>query len=65
MTTNHTNQTYHAISADAALTALEASVQGLSADEAERRLEINGPNRLPDPSMRSPVLRFLRIFTTS
>ncbi len=48
---------YWAIGADAALERLDASRPGLSQAEAERRLALHGPNRLPAGRRRSAVIR--------
>ncbi len=53
---------FHALSAKDALLALDVTPQGLSSDEAEQRMRAHGPNRLPEPPQRSPVLRFLAHF---
>jgi len=52
----------HDKTVETALDALDATRGGLSAREAARRLEVHGPNRLPEPPKRSPVLRFLAHF---
>ena len=52
----------HALPADAALRALAATPVGLGSDEAARRLAAHGPNRLPEPPPRSPLLRLLSHF---
>ncbi|RMC29938.1 HAD-IC family P-type ATPase [Paracoccus siganidrum] len=44
------------------LAALESRPEGLSGDEAARRLQQYGPNRLPEAPPRSPVIRFLAQF---
>ena len=62
MTTDRNHQLFHTLPVDAALEAMDASVQGLSAEEATRRLQKHGPNRLPSPPTRSPLLRFLAQF---
>jgi calcium-translocating P-type ATPase len=49
----------HARPADACLTALESSREGLTGAEAARRLAEHGPNRLPEAHARGPLLRFL------
>jgi len=49
----------HARPAAACLADLNASPEGLTADEAARRLAADGPNRLPEERGRGPVLRFL------
>jgi magnesium-transporting ATPase (P-type) len=59
---NDRKTTLHALPADAALAALEGHASGLSSEEAERRLGRYGPNRLPEPPRRSPLLRFLSHF---
>jgi magnesium-transporting ATPase (P-type) len=53
---------WHSLSADEALQAVDACREGLSADEARRRLETQGPNRLPEARRRGPLLRFLAQF---
>ncbi|MEL6258941.1 MAG: cation-transporting P-type ATPase [Pseudomonadota bacterium] len=52
----------HAEAADAVLTQLATTPDGLSQDEAERRSERFGPNRTPEPAKTHVVLRFLRHF---
>src|SRR5580693_1132967 len=54
-----TERPWHAEPAEAALEGLKSSTQGLSADEAARRLEADGPNRLPAGKTRS---LFARVF---
>ncbi len=44
------------------LAGLAASVDGLSSEEAARRLAEHGPNRLPEPARDSAVKRFLKHF---
>ncbi|MBB4004474.1 cation-transporting P-type ATPase [Aurantimonas endophytica] len=53
---------HHALEATATLAAFDTAATGLSQDEAARRLQRDGPNRLPAAPKRSPVLRFLRHF---
>ena len=53
---------YHAQPAGDALDTLDTTPAGLSTEEATRRLSEHGPNRLPEPPKRSPVLRFLAHF---
>lgn len=53
---------FHALSSNDALLANDATAQGLSAAEADRRMQAHGPNRLPEPPQRSAVLRFLAHF---
>ncbi len=52
----------HGLEPDACLEALDATPEGLSHEEAARRRDIHGPNLLPEPEKRSPVMRFLRQF---
>jgi N-methylhydantoinase A/oxoprolinase/acetone carboxylase beta subunit len=49
---------YWAIAADAALERLGVTRLGLSEAEAERRLAVHGPNRLPAGMRRSALMRF-------
>ncbi|MBI5443887.1 MAG: cation-transporting P-type ATPase [Deltaproteobacteria bacterium] len=53
---------WHALAADDAGNALQTSPEGLSQDEADRRMGSYGPNRLRPPPRRGPVLRFLLQF---
>lgn len=52
----------HGLDPAACLEALDATPEGLSHEEAARRRDIHGPNLLPEPEKRSPVMRFLRQF---
>lgn len=52
----------HALSWNETIKVLESHRNGLSVNEAERRLAEHGPNRLPEPPKRSPILRFLAHF---
>jgi magnesium-transporting ATPase (P-type) len=62
MTSDRNHQLFHALPVDSALEAMDASVQGLSAQEAARRFEKHGPNRLPPPPPRSALMRLLAQF---
>ena len=53
---------WHALAAEEALPALATSREGLSAAEAQARLRVHGPNRLPAPPRRSAWRRFLAQF---
>ncbi len=53
---------WHAVSPDATLDALRSNVDGLSEQEAARRLETHGPNRLPEGPRRNALTRFLLQF---
>lgn len=54
-----TRQDWHAIPAKEALATLEATSDGLSADEAKARLATYGPNLLPEQERHSLFRRFL------
>ena len=53
---------WHARTKEEALAGLASTPQGLSGEEAARRLAAHGPNRLPPPKKRGPLLRFLAQF---
>jgi len=53
---------FHVRDVDAAIAALESRPDGLSSDEANRRLDRFGPNRLPEPPRRSALHRLLGQF---
>ncbi|MDD5274888.1 MAG: HAD-IC family P-type ATPase [Methylovulum sp.] len=55
-------QAWHSLSAEEALAQLGAAATGLSAQEATRRLEANGPNLLKEGKRISPVQIFLGQF---
>ena len=50
---------WHALNTQDVFLTLDAHEEGLSPEEAARRLERYGPNRLPPPEKRGPVRRFL------
>ncbi|MBG0797523.1 HAD-IC family P-type ATPase [Methylocystis sp. L43] len=57
------NPPWHAIAVDETIRRLESNpLKGLARDEAARRLEKYGPNRLPEGSKRGPLMRFLLQF---
>jgi magnesium-transporting ATPase (P-type) len=58
----HPTPPWHAQPADAALAALDATMEGLSETEAQRRLAQQGPNALPAVRRRNALLRFLAHF---
>lgn len=61
--TNHRDlSAYHAMPSVTALDALASRSSGLETGEYTRRLAQHGPNRLPEPPKRSPILRFLSHF---
>lgn len=53
---------FHACEIDACLDKFKATAGGLSFADAAARLEIHGPNRLPEPPRRNVILRFLAHF---
>lgn len=53
---------WHTYSSAQTLQELDTAPSGLSTAEAQRRLRLHGPNRLPPPQRRGPVLRFLLQF---
>ncbi|OGT00419.1 MAG: carbonate dehydratase [Gallionellales bacterium RIFCSPLOWO2_02_FULL_59_110] len=55
-------QPWHQLPADEALAAQKTTRDGLTVEEAARRLAEHGPNRLTPPSRRGPLLRFLLQF---
>ena len=62
MAENREDLALHARPAQEAFRALSTEADGLSAEEAARRLAAHGPNSLPEPRRRNPVLRFLAHF---
>jgi magnesium-transporting ATPase (P-type) len=60
-----TARDWHARAAQEVLRALGSSAQGLGAEEAARRLQEHGPNALPEPPRRHPILRFLAQFNNA
>jgi Ca2+-transporting ATPase len=53
---------WHAISISEVLEILKSNENGLSAEEADRRLKEDGPNKLPESKSESIALIFLRQF---
>ena len=53
---------WHALHIKEAFAAVDGRVEGLAGDEAARRLERYGPNRLRQPDRRGPLARFLLQF---
>lgn len=60
--TDQNQKSWHALSAEKLLASLDASMGGLSYDEATKRLVKYGPNRLPETARRSGFMRFLLQF---
>ncbi len=56
------DEPWHHASPEDALDKWVSSADGLSQDEAAARLEAHGPNRLPEPKRRSPLLRLVLQF---
>ncbi|NNG12599.1 MAG: cation-transporting P-type ATPase, partial [Halobacteria archaeon] len=50
---------WHALDSARVMARLQVSQNGLTDDEVTRRLARHGPNRLPEPKTRSPLVRFL------
>jgi magnesium-transporting ATPase (P-type) len=53
---------WHSLPGDKVLDTLDADIAGLSQPEAEKRLQLHGPNALPVTVAVHPVLRFLSQF---
>jgi calcium-translocating P-type ATPase len=53
---------WHALDTDQVLSRLESHADGLSADEADKRLQKHGPNALPRAARRPAWLRFFSHF---
>jgi potassium/sodium efflux P-type ATPase len=53
-----TSENSHARSKEQVLTDLDTSPTGLSAEEAKKRIQLSGLNRLPEPPKRSVLARF-------
>lgn len=53
---------WHAEQVNRVFASLEATASGLCSEEASSRLDRYGPNRLPEPEMRSPLQRFIHQF---
>ncbi len=53
---------WHTLNPEAVLKQLASRPEGLTSDEAAKRLRVYGPNRLPQPKKTSPWLRFLSQF---
>ncbi|HBC55155.1 MAG TPA: hypothetical protein DCZ06_12905, partial [Alphaproteobacteria bacterium] len=56
------DQHWHAIPADAVLRDFGSGARGLDREEATRRLAEFGPNRMPPPKRRGPLMRLLLQF---
>ncbi len=53
---------FHALPVGTSLSELNATADGLTSNEAIARLQKFGPNQLPEPPRRNPLLRFLSHF---
>mgnify|MGYP001817629290 CR=1 FL=1 len=60
--TVQTAEDWHAESTKTVLESLETTADGLSKEKAGNRLAEHGPNRLPEPRRRGPLLRLLYQF---
>ena len=61
-TTSNENRAWHAATVDEVMAAQDSSPDGLTETHARERLSTFGPNRLPAPKPRGPLLRFLAQF---
>lgn len=52
------DQKWHAKTVDDTFSALDSTPQGLSQEQAQLRLELYGPNQLPESDKRSRLIRF-------
>jgi magnesium-transporting ATPase (P-type) len=59
---NKPERNWHEMAWKNVIDALHVDPNGLSSEEAAARLETYGPNRLPEPARRSPLIRFLLHF---
>jgi len=59
---NQNRTLWHSLSTEDSLTLLNAQQNGLSQEEAIKRLSKNGPNRLPEAKRPSWIMRFLMHF---
>ncbi len=59
---NDKQKTWHDRGADQALSSFDSGYEGISNEDAQRRLSEHGPNRLPEMATRGPLLRFLYQF---
>ncbi len=57
-----TSESWHAENTKAVLESLTTSPDGLSREEVTNRLAKYGPNRLPEPKTRGPLIRFFYQF---
>jgi magnesium-transporting ATPase (P-type) len=58
----YSDNAWHELTPQQALDILQSATTGLSAAEAAARLQLHGPNRLPPPKRRGPLLRLLLQF---
>ena len=57
-----TSESWHAVSAKTVFESLDTTPDGLSIEEVTHRLAKFGPNRLPEPKTRGPLIRFFYQF---
>ncbi|HPJ48874.1 MAG TPA: HAD-IC family P-type ATPase, partial [Synergistales bacterium] len=53
---------FHSMSPEEVLEALSSGPEGLSEEEARKRLDEFGPNRIPEPKKQNVLLRFFKHF---
>ena len=58
------NHSWHTLSSDNILRTLESTEQGLSKEEASRRIAVYGENRLPEAAVEGYPVIFLRQFAS-
>lgn len=56
---------WHALAHLQVFSALHTSANGISSDEARRRLDVHGANALPEANARHPIFRFLAQFNNA
>ncbi|MGM0429549.1 MAG: cation-transporting P-type ATPase [Pseudomonadota bacterium] len=56
------DKVWHEKASEEVIDALQTDKRGLSSEEAAARLEIFGPNRLPEAAKQHPLIRFLKHF---
>ena len=60
--TEEENAVWHSLTPEETLQGLNSSSEGLSTEQAQERLEQYGPNKLPEPRRRGPLMRLLLQF---
>ncbi|MEE8589221.1 MAG: cation-transporting P-type ATPase, partial [Sulfurimonadaceae bacterium] len=62
MNNSPVSNSWHTQETKTVFTSLETTQNGLSKEDAAARLTKHGPNRLPEPKTRGPLIRFLYQF---